>query len=385
MSPGALDGVRILDFTRVLSGPYGTMLLADQGADVVKVEPPGGDDTRAFGPPFVGGVSTYFLSINRGKRSVVADLKDPAQRDRVRALALAADVVVENYRPGVMTRLGLDADDLMAENPRLIWCAITGFGRGREGPGYDLIIQGMSGIPSITGAGDVPWKCGASIADLVAGMNAAQGITAALLRRERTGQGSYVDVSMMDGQLSLLAYHATAWLNAAQAPRARGNQHPSIHPFRAYRAADGWLNLAVGNDRLFAGLCAALEVAWHRDRRFATNAARVANRAALDALLEPRIAARPVAHWIAALQPHRVPAGPMASVPDALERARPVTHDHPTGADPVRTLPPGVRLEGTPWTAERRAPALGEHTEAVFAEWVGGTPGLASPSRVDTS
>lgn len=365
-----LAGLKVLDLSRVLSGPYASMILADMGADVVKVERPGsGDDTRSFGPPFAGGVSTYFLSVNRGKRSVALDLKDPDDRDRARALARRADVLIENFRPGVMGRLGLGWETLRADNPRLVYACISGFGRDQPAAGYDLMIQGLSGIPHLTGAGDTPWKCGTSIADLVAGMNAVQGILAALYRRERTGEGGLVDVSMVVGQRALLTYHASAWLNAGVEPGPMGNAHPSIHPYQAFRTSDGWLNLAVGNDSLFARLCELLGVDWHTEPRFATNADRVASREVLSALLEPRLAERSTAAWCEALAGAGIPHGPILTVPQALAGSEPVVHDHPEGEGEVRSLPPGIRIDGRAGTARRRPPRLGEHTAEVLSDW----------------
>ncbi|MCB9791906.1 MAG: CoA transferase [Alphaproteobacteria bacterium] len=366
-----LDGVRILDFTRVLSGPFATMMLADLGADVVKIERASGDDTRGFGPPFDRGVSTYFVSINRGKRSVVADLRDPEDLAWIKRLIAEADVLVENFRPGTMQKLGLGPEDLRPAHPRLIYCSISGFGRDDPSPGYDLVVQGLSGVPSVTGPGDQPWKCGASIADLVAGHNAAQGILAALYKRATSGEGSLVDVSMLDGSLALLTYHASAWLNAGVAPRARGNAHPSIHPFRPYRASDGWVNFAVGNDPLFVRLCGALGVSWHEDPRFARNPDRVSNREALNALLEPLVIQHEVAWWERVLAEAGVPGGRMASVEQALTRATVVEHAHPSGDGQVSSLGPALRFEGEALVAERPPPALGAHAEDVFADWLG--------------
>lgn len=369
---GPLQGVKVLDLTRVLSGPYASMVLADLGADVVKIERPGrGDDTRSFGPPFADGVSTYFLSVNRGKRSVVLDLKHDEDKDLLRRLAAEADVLLENFRPGVMERLGLGYDTLSAANPGLVYCAISGFGRERPGPGYDLMVQGMSGIPSLTGAGDAPWKCGASIADLVAGLNAAQGVLAALFQRSRTGRGDLVDVSMLDGQVSLLTYHASAWLNAGQQPKARGNAHPSIHPFQSYRTADGWLNLAVGNDALFVSLCGVLGVSWHTDPRFATNASRVEHRPELDELLAPAMTERSTEAWLAALGAAGVPCGSMRTVAEALDDVELVEHAHPQGSGMVRSLRLPYAVGDAPRAADRRAPRLGEHNAEVVADWLG--------------
>jgi len=369
-----LAGVRILDFTRVLAGPYGTMHLADLGADVVKVEhPKGGDDTRSYGPPFQDGVSTYFLSVNRGKRSVALNLKDPTDRATARALALAADVVIENFRPGVMARLGLDAEQLRAEQPRLICCTIRAFADADDPrPGYDLMMQGLSGIPSITGPVDSgPWKCGASIADMSAGMHAVQAICAALFHRERTGEGASIVIPLMDSQRSLLSYHASAWLNGGVAARRRGNHHPSIHPFCVLPTADGHICLCIGNDKLWRDFCTvagAPELG--TDPRYATNRARVEHRDTLDAWLEPTVAARTLDDWLRALGAAGVPAGPMRSVEAALEDAELVEHPHPVTGAPVRSLPLPMLIDGVRPTAAHAPAELGAHTRAVQQEWL---------------
>ena len=361
-----LDGIRVLDLTRVLSGPFATMTLADLGADVVKIEHAQGDDTRGFGPPFSQGISTYYLSINRGKRSIVADLKDPDDLAMVQRLAREADVVIENFRPGVCARLGLGYETLREANPPLVYCSISGFGQDRPGAGYDLVIQGLSGIPSITGTGEVPWKTGTSIADIVAGMNATQGILAALVRRQRTGEGAFVDVSMLDGQLALLSYHASAWLNGGSVPVPRGN----THPYQPYQASDGWVNVACGSDSMFASLSKALGESWHLDARFATNAARIAHRAELDSELEPRFRERTVEAWTSRLGELGIAGGAMASVPDALKRAHPCAHPHPGGQGEVFSLPPGFRLSEAAWTAARPPPALGADRDEVLRDWL---------------
>ena len=369
-----LEGIRVLDFGRVLSAPYGTLALADLGADVVKVEHPEfGDDTRSFGPPFVDDISSYFLSINRGKRSITADLKNKDDRKRVFELATVADVVVENFRPGFMTDIGLGPTELRKTNPSLIYCSLSGFGQNDNRAGYDLLVQGLSGIPSITGPVDgVPYKCGASIADLVAGMNVTQSILAALFRRVRTGQGATIDVSMIDGQLSLLTYHASATLNAGQAPTKRGNGHPSIHPFQPYAVSDGQLNICVGNDRIFERFTRALgHPEWSEDPRFETNPSRVAHRAALDNLIEPILAQRTVLEWKTILSNHNVPADAVLSVPEALEQeAHTVTHDHPTSQKKIQSLVLPYQIDTEPRAAARRAPQLGEHNAEVWSEWL---------------
>ena len=369
-----LNGIRILDFGRVLSAPYGTMVLADLGADVVKVEHPDhGDDTRSFGPPFVNGISTYFLSINRGKRSVCFDLKNQAEKAKVKSLALSADVIVENFRSGVMKRLGLDAATLLEEKPELIYCSLTGFGRDEtERAGYDLMMQGLSGIPSITGPTDgEPYKCGASIADLVAGMNLVQGILAALYRRERTGKGGIVDVSMMDGMLSLLTYHASAFWNAGVAPQKMGNAHPSIHPFQPYRCQDGFLTICIGNDDLFARLCDVLEHSeWKNDPRFKSNPSRVAHREELDAFLEPIFVQETRFFWKERLVNVGIPADVVSSIPEALNLTEAVTHQHPNGGTVVRSLRLPFQIDNLPTATERRAPKLGEHKKEILGEWL---------------
>lgn len=371
-----LAGIKVLDFSRVLSGPFATMCLADLGADVVKVESPGdGDDTRRFGPPFVDGVSTYFLAVNRGKRSIALDLKDPAAKATALRLASVADVVIENFRPGVMARLGLDAATMRAARPELVYCSLSGFGQADDRGGYDLVIQGMSGIPALTGEPDgAPMKNGASVADLVAGHNAVQAILAALLRKERTGEGATIDLAMLPAMTSLLVYHATSWLNADVPPRRWGNQHPSIHPYGTYEAADGWLNLAIGNDGQWARFARAVDRApWETDGRFQKNAARVGNREALDELLVPLFRTKPVAAWGELLEGEGIPWGPILSAPEALALVPLVTHEHPEGGRPVRTTPLPYTIDGAPRAAERRAPRVGEHTANVLEDWLGPT------------
>mgnify|MGYP000035026018 FL=1 len=372
--PPLLDGVRVLDFTRVLAGPYGTMHLADLGADVVKVERPGsGDDTRHYGPPFQHGLSTYFSSVNRGKRSVALDLKRPEDRDQARRLALAADVVIENFRPGVMARLGLDADSLRADKPSLVCCSIRAFADPHDPrPGYDLMIQGLSGIPSITGPVDSgPWKCGASIADMSSGMHAVQAICAALFRRQRTGHGASLVIPLMDAQRALLTYHAGAWLNGATPARKRGNHHPSIHPFCVLPTSDAHICLCIGNDKLWRAFC---EVAGEPELgtvpRFATNRARVDHRAELDAWLEPVVASKTLSWWLDALTAAGVPAGPMRSVEDALTDADLVTHPHPTDAAAIHSLPIPMLVDGSRPVAVHGPAMLGEHTTTVLDEWL---------------
>jgi crotonobetainyl-CoA:carnitine CoA-transferase CaiB-like acyl-CoA transferase len=369
-----LDGLKVLDFSRVLAGPFATMHFADMGADVVKVERPvTGDDTRSFGPPFSQGVSTYFLSVNRGKRSIVLDLKDPTDRDLAIELSERADVVIENFRPGVMDRLGLGADALRRNNPRLVYCSISGFGREVDRAGYDLVIQGMGGIPSITGDPQgSPAKCGASIADLVTGLYAVQGILAALHRRNRTGAGALVDVPMIDGQVALLTYHASGLLNGGKSPTRLGNHHPSIHPYGSYSTADGFLNIAVGNDKLFGAFARCVgHPEWAEDIRFKQNADRVAHRPDLDRLIASALEGFGVAEWCDRLMKAGVPAGPINAVEDAVKMVDLVEHAHPGGEGTVKTAPLPVRIDGAPRAASLPPPALGAHTDLVMKEWLG--------------
>lgn len=368
-----LHGVRVLDLSRVLSGPFASMSLADLGADVVKVEhPTRPDETRSFGPPYVDGVSAYYLSANRGKRSITLDLKDPTDQQTARELALAADVVLENFRPGVAGRLGLGAAELRAQKPSLIYCSISGFGQGDPRPAYDLVIQGMGGIVSLIGPPDgAPYKVATSIADLVAGQSAISAILAALLRRERTGEGASIDVPMLDGQRAMLVYRASNWLNAGVLPARTGNEHASLYPYATFLVADGHLNLAVANDTQFSGLCQVIgQPALADDPRFATNPARVRNRDALGVILEAVLPSRCRDDWLEALSAAGVPAGPIHTVAEALEGAELVTHEHPEGGRPVRTVPLPFILSDAPRASERRAPRLGEHSDEVVEEWL---------------
>ncbi len=315
-SDGALAPLKILDFSRVLAGPFATMMLADFGAEVTKVERPGvGDETRAWGPPYdERGASTYFQSVNRNKESVAVDLASDEGLDELRRRARDADVVVENFRPGLMASKGLGYETLRAENSRLVYCSITGFGSGEGGaalPGYDLLIQALGGLMSVTGDPEgEPMKVGVALVDVLAGLFATVGILVALRAREETGEGQLVEVDLFSALLAAMVNQGSAFTVAGVVPQRLGNRHPSISPYEVYATAEGELVLAVGNDRQFAGLCEELgapELA--RDPRFATNPDRVANRDALGAELERRLAARPAAQWAAALLARRVPAG----------------------------------------------------------------------------
>jgi crotonobetainyl-CoA:carnitine CoA-transferase CaiB-like acyl-CoA transferase len=323
----ALTELKILDFSRVLAGPFATMMLADLGAVVTKIEPPGGDETRQWGPPYdEAGDATYFQAVNRNKRSVVLDLTDRADLDRAHALARETDVLVENFRPGVTERFGLDYDAVRTDNPAVIYCSITGFGHGKGAalPGYDLLIQALGGLMSITGRpDDEPQKVGVALVDVLAGLFATVGILAALEHRRDTGEGQRVEVELLSSLLAALVNQASAYTVAGVVPQRMGNQHPSIAPYEPLRCADGELVLAVGNDRQFGALCRVLDSAeLADDPRFATNAARVENRAALRSALEERLAGRPAAAWASTLSEAGVPAGVVNDIGAAFGLAR---------------------------------------------------------------
>ena len=375
----SLHGVRILDLTRILAGPFATRMLADHGADVIKIERPGaGDDTRQFGPPFQNGESSYFLSINSGKRSMAVDLKRPEGRKLIQELATRCDVVIENFRPGAAERLGLGAAELRALNPRLIYCSISGFGQTgpwRDRPGYDLAVQGLSGLQSITGAADgPPTKVGTSIADIVSGMYAAQGILLALYRREHSGVGEVVDIAMLDSVVSLLTYQAGRYFADGSVPDRAGNRHPSIVPYETFAAADGHFNLAVGNDRIWRTFCKVIDrAALAQDPRFVDNPARVAHRDELFEILQDIFEGEDVAVWVARLQAAGVPAGAIHTVEQILEhevmqaREMVVQLQHPR-AGPMRTTGVPIKLTEAPGAVGSAPPLLGQHSRAILRD-----------------
>jgi crotonobetainyl-CoA:carnitine CoA-transferase CaiB-like acyl-CoA transferase len=379
-----LSGVRVLDLTRVLAGPFCSMMLGDMGAEVIKIEEPGkGDDTRRW-PPFVGGEATYFMAVNRGKQSVTLNLKAPAGLALLKRLAAKSDVLIENFRPGTMTRLGLGYPALRRLNPRLVYCAISGF--GESGPeahraGYDLIVQGESGVMDLTGFSDgPPVKVGTSIADLVAGMAAAHAITLALLARTRTRRGQKVEIAMLDVMASLLTYQAGIYFGTGQRPTRKGNQHPSIVPYEVFRAADAYLTLGAANDSLWRQCCAALgrpELAG--DPRFDTEAKRVEHRGALIPLLNEIFASRSAAEWLKRLEAAGVPAGRIKSVAEICEsehlkaRGMIVRLAHP-GAGHVTVMGVPLRLGATPGAVAGPPPRLGQHTAGVLRRMLGLTP-----------
>ncbi|MFE6459969.1 CaiB/BaiF CoA transferase family protein [Streptomyces cinereoruber] len=372
-APGALSGILVADFGRVLAGPYMTMLLADLGADVIKIERPGsGDDTRAWGPPFADGEATYFLGVNRNKRSVSLDLTDPGDLAAARAIVDRADVLVENFRPGTMERLGLGYEAVRTTNPGLVYCSVTGFGtaEGARLPGYDLLVQAMGGLMSVTGEPDGPGtKTGVALVDVVTGLHAGMGVLAALRHRERTGEGQRVEVSLLGSLLSALTNQAAAHLGAGVVPRAMGNRHPSITPYEVFEAEDRPLVLAVGNDRQFRALCERIglpELAG--DARFATNAARVAHREELAAALAGPLGTRTADDWFEELTAAGVPCGPINDLADAFglaDRLGLAPRVPESAAGPGQVANP-IRLGATPPSYRSAPPRLGEHTDAVL-------------------
>ena len=378
-SPGPLAGLTIVDLTRVLSGPYCTMLLADMGARVIKVEQPGrGDDTRAWGPPFVGAESAYFLSINRNKESLTLDFKSAEGRRILSQLIGKSDVLVENFRPGAMARLGLDYATLAPQHPRLVFCSISGFGQDgprRDQPGYDAVIQAEGGLMSVTGDADGrAFRVGLAVTDLVAGLLAAQGIVLALFARERSGKGQQVDISMFDGVISLLSYHASIYLTTGAESKRVGNRHATIAPYDTFSTADGELFLAVGNDDQFRRFCEATGLQHLlKDDRFATNPSRVTNEAALKQLLDPLVRARTRADWIRDLTAAGVPCGAVKSVPEALSDPQ-VNARHMIEAvehavlGPMKVLGTPIKLSDTGASVRSAPPTLGQHTDALLAE-----------------
>jgi crotonobetainyl-CoA:carnitine CoA-transferase CaiB-like acyl-CoA transferase len=398
-SPLPLAGVRVLDLSRVLAGPWCTQTLADLGADVVKIERPmrngsGGDDTRGWGPPFLRdrdghdtAEAAYYLGTNRNKRSVTVDISRPQGQDLIRRLAQHSDVFVENFKVGDMARYGLDSASLLALNPRLVYCSITGFGQTgpyRDRAGYDYAVQGMGGLMSVTGPsrqeiaddapGGGPQKVGVAVADLFTGMYATTAILAALRHRDATGQGQAIDMALLDTQVAMLANLGANYLTTGVAPQRAGNAHQNIVPYQVFEAADGHMILAVGNDGQFAKFCEVAgcpELA--RDTRFTRNADRVRHRSVLVPMLAERMRQRPKAEWLAALEAAKVPCGPINDLaevfadPQVQARGMTVQLPHPL-AEQVRLVASPMKLSATPVQYRRPPPLLGEHTDEVLAE-----------------
>ncbi|WP_439507064.1 CaiB/BaiF CoA transferase family protein [Yoonia sp.] len=386
---GALDGITVLDLTRILAGPTCTQLLGDLGAEVIKVENPatGGDDTRGWGPPNVcdtdgqpTDLSAYFMAANRNKKSVSIDISTDLGQQQVRALARSADIVVENFKPGGLAKYGLGPDDLLTRQPGLIYCSISGFGQtgpNRDKPGYDLMAQGFGGIMSLTGEPDgAPMKVGVGVADVMCGMYATVGILAALRHKERTGEGQHIDIALVDSQLAWLINEGTNYLESGDLPQRRGNGHPNIVPYHVFAVADGHAIIAVGNDSQFARFCDFLGCAdIVPDALFATNLARTQNRDALLAVIGPRLAARPLAAVIAGLEARKVPVGPVNTIDLALgsdqAQARDMVVAMPRAdvqKGQVRLLGNPLKLSRTPVTYRLPPPHCGQDSQEILAQ-----------------
>ncbi len=382
---GPLAGIRVLDLTRVVAGPYCTMLLGDYGAEVIKVEEPnGGDELRALGPPFMGDESVFFLSVNRNKKSVTLDLKSVDGKAALLALANSVDVLIENFRPGVMERLGFGCDALRASNPRLIYCSITAFypnSRYGNRPGYDLMISGVSGLQSMTGEpGRAPLRPGVNLVDLTAGTNAAMGVMMALIARGSSGQGQRVSVSLMDGAFALLGQLAAIYLNTGSVPTRRVPEdlHPQIVPYGTFGTSDGlYLNAAVVNNKFWKAFCEALErLEWVQDPRFVSNAKRIENRTELIALIAARFRESTRDVWIARLLERDVPAGPVNTIDEVVqdgyldEAGMLVKVEHATSGS-VSMPGIAIRMSSTPGSIRLAPPTLGQHNQAVLGESAG--------------
>jgi formyl-CoA transferase len=388
-----LRGVRVLDLTRVLAGPWCTQLLADLGAEVIKVERPGkGDDTRQWGPPFLKdregrdtADAAYYLACNRGKKSITLDIARPEGGDIARALALKSDVVIENFKAGDLARYGLDYATLSAAHPRLVYCSITGFGQDgpyRDRPGYDFMVQGLGGLMSVTGErddlpGGGPQKVGVAVSDLFTGMYSASAILAALMHRDRTGQGQRIDMALLDVQVAMLANLSSTYFASNEAPRRMGNAHQNIVPYHVFRAADAFLIVAVGNDSQFGKFCEAIgRPEWPRDPRFASNPSRVLHRDLLVGMISGRLRERKAAEWLALLEASGVPCGPINDLrqvfadPQVRHRGMEVRAPHPAAGE-VRMVANPIRFSATPIAHDVPPPLLGQHTREVLSSVLG--------------
>ena len=380
-----LDGVLVIDLSRVLAGPYCTMELADMGATVIKVEIPGsGDDTRAYGPPFLNGESTYFMSVNRNKKSLTLNLKHARGKEILRQLLEKGDVLVENFRPGTLDGLGFGYDAVHALNPRLIYCSISGFGQTgpyAQRPGYDLIAQAEGGVMSLTGEPEAaPIKVGLSFADITAGMNAFSGILLALLARQQTGEGQRIDVSLLDCQVSLLTYQAGIFFATGKSPERLGNKHPSITPYETFEARDGHIIIACGNQGFWEKFCKLAGVEeLLADDRFTTMKKRVENRAELTPLVAAAVRTRTRQEWYELLEREGIPCGLIKDVaevctdPQVLARDMVARLNHPT-AGPISVNGIPIKLSATPGEVKDPPPLLGQHTDEILAEILGYTP-----------
>ena len=376
----ALEGIRVLDLTRALAGPFCTLMLGDYGADVIKIEMPGtGDDTRQWGPPFIGEESAYFLSINRNKRSLTLNFKEEKAREIFLKLVEESDVVVENFTPGVMSRFGLEYEAVKKTNPSIIYCSISGFGQNgpyQSRPAYDQIMQGISGLMSITGApGGEPEKIGIAVTDIGAGMWAAFAVMSALYRREQDGEGQYIDISMLDAQVAWLTYQAGYYFAYDRPPERLGKAHPTLVPYQAFMGQDGkYFNVAVGSDRLWDRFCQAVKREDLKDHPdYASNGVRVENRATLSPLLQEYFLTRPADDWVVDLQANNVPAGPINDLadvfadPQVLHREMLQQIPHPTLESVKQTGLP-IKFSRTPGGLDQHPPLLGEHNNAILRD-----------------
>jgi crotonobetainyl-CoA:carnitine CoA-transferase CaiB-like acyl-CoA transferase len=392
--PAALDGTKVLDLSRVLAGPWCTQILADLGADVIKIERPGvGDDTRTWGPPFIKDANgndtdqaSYFTACNRNKRSVTVDMATPDGQALLQQMAAQADIVVENFKTGGLKQYGLDHESLRAVNPRLIYCSVTGF--GHDGPyaeraGYDLMIQAMTGMMSITGRpddvpGGGPLRVGVALTDLFTGVYASTAILAALQVRDRTGEGQHIDMALLDVGMAILANQASAFLNTGKAPQRQGNTHPSLAPYQDFPTLDGSMLLAIGNNGQFARFCeAAGHSEWAADARFATNTLRVKHRGVLIPMMEELTRTRTTADWVTLLEDKAVPCGPINDIAQAFDDAQvksrglavTLPRDAGDGIESITGVASPLRLTATPPVLRHAPPALGQHTREVLAEF----------------
>jgi len=381
----ALEGVVVLDLSRALAGPYCTLMLGDMGADIIKIEmPKGGDEARSWGPPFVEGESAYFLSVNRNKKSITLNLKHDRAKAIFKEMAAKADVVVENFRPGTMDKLGLGYDVLSQINPKIVYCAISGFGPdGPEAdrPGYDLIAQGMGGIMSFTGEpGGAPLKVGVSLGDITAGMFAAYGVMTALFYRERTGQGQLLDTSLFESQIAQLTFQAGRYFTTGRSPEPMGNQHPLIAPYESFAAKDGFINIAVGNNNLWAAFCRVLGLEdYQNDPRFVDNPSRVQNRPELIKVIEEKTRSYTVSELRAMMDQAGIPNGPVWKVGEVLTSAQALARDmvvdldHPK-AGRIKVIGLPVKMHKSPGRITLPPPLLGEHTEEILTSWLNISP-----------
>ncbi len=392
--PAALDGIKVLDLSRVLAGPWCTQILADLGADVIKIERPGvGDDTRTWGPPFIKDANgndtdqaSYFTACNRNKRSVTVDMATPDGQALLKQMAAQADIVVENFKTGGLKQYGLDHESLRAVNPRLIYCSVTGF--GHDGPyaeraGYDLMIQAMTGMMSITGRpddvpGGGPLRVGVALTDLFTGVYASTAILAALQVRDRTGEGQHIDMALLDVGMAILANQASAFLNTGKAPQRQGNTHPSLAPYQDFPTLDGSMLLAIGNNGQFARFCeAAGHPEWAADARFATNTLRVKHRGVLIPMMEELTRTRTTTDWVTLLEDKAVPCGPINDIAQAFDDAQvksrglavTLPRDAGDGIESITGVASPLRLTATPPVLRHAPPALGQHTREVLAEF----------------